>query len=81
MLADYHFLLCLLLTHREFGACHCHQLTFLANSELIGPRPVGNALCPSKVVPILNHLCYHLVVSLGMEKSCEKAGEVSHKEI
>lgn len=76
-----HFLLCLLLTHPEFGACHCRQLTFLANSELIGPGPVGNALCPSEVVPILNHICYHFVVSLGIEKSCEGAGIISRKAI
>lgn len=76
LLLNGRFLLCLLLTHLEFGAHHCRQLTFLTNAELVGPGPVGNGLCPGEVVPILNHLRYHFLVCLGVEKPCDRAGEI-----
>lgn len=66
---------CCSLTHRIFGACHCRQLRFFSDGELIGPGPVGNDLSPCEAVPILSHLCYHLVVCLGIEKPCGRAGK------
>lgn len=63
---------CLLATHLKFDALHRHQLTLLADLELIAPGPVWNGLRPREVVPVLHHLRYHLVVCLGTEKSCDR---------
>lgn len=62
----------LFLTHLEFGAHHCRQLTFLTNAERIGPGPVGNALSPGELISILNHFCYHFVIRLGIKQACDR---------
>ncbi|KAG7244940.1 hypothetical protein INR49_024337 [Caranx melampygus] len=50
------------------------EFTFLANSECIGPGPVGDGLCPGETVPILKNLGYHFVVCLSLEEPCDRAG-------
>lgn len=64
----------LFLTHRELDALHRCQLTVLADGELVGPGPVGNALCPREAAPVLEHLRYHFVVRLGVEEPWDGAG-------
>ena len=67
--------------YREPGALHRHQLTLLANGEAVGPGPVGDGLRPGEGVPVLNHVRHHLVVGLGAEQPCHRAGEIQNEDV